>query len=172
MGELTVERSYTILIDKRERKPLVFPRHIVMLDPSKPPGHQKPVTVALTAEPARLTTGDYQLKGFEHKVIVERKGSLDEIAMNTVTGDRARFIAELDRLVAECERPVLMLEGTPLSLQTSTKQTIQPGLGVDGLQRLLYQYGIPLLMLPTTTSSMRLKAGEWVARLLINGAIS
>jgi hypothetical protein len=70
-----------------------------------------------------------------------------------------------------CSEPILLLEGTPLESLRKTKHVLKPGAAIDALMRLLKEYGINLLLLPTSSSAQRRATGEWAARLLINGAI-
>jgi hypothetical protein len=57
-------------------------------------------------EMANLNTGDYTIKGFESKVIIERKGQISEFAQNIF---EKRFVNELDRL-EEFQHPFCILE--------------------------------------------------------------
>ena len=83
-----------------------------------------------------------------------------------------RFTDQIDRLRAECQRPFLLLEGTPMDLQRPTLHVDKPGLALDSFQRILFERQVPLILLPAGTTSARRSVGEWVARLLINGALS
>ena len=69
----------TIIQDTREQKPWTFDK-------------------AIAVEVGTLETGDYTLKGFEHLIRVERKGSVDEIANNLVK-EFARFEKEMIRML-------------------------------------------------------------------------
>ena len=83
--------TYTILIDTREKLPLLFPKTIALGDR----------LVDLKTRRVRLSTGDYQLDSTrEEGVVVERKRNLEELASN-FTRDWPRFRRALDRL-AEC----------------------------------------------------------------------
>lgn len=57
---------------------------------------------------AKLDTGDYTIKGYEQKIIVERKGSVSEVA-NNLSEDR--FFRELDRLESFAH-PFIIMEFT------------------------------------------------------------
>lgn len=120
-----------------------------------------------------LTTGDYALQGYEDQVLVERKGGLREVAGNCLTVEgRRRFISQVDRLKAQAKHPYLMLEGSPTELQKPVANVPKPFLALDAIQRILLERGVPLLLLPSTTITARRAMGEWVARLLINGALT
>ena len=123
------------------------------------------VTVELHTVRQKLPTGDYVLSGSESECIIERKGSLLEISKNCFDKkDRQRFIRELVRLKEETSHPVLVLEGSPAQLLESHEGSI----AVDALIRLLQEYGVELLLLPSGITKHRRALGEWVARLLIN----
>jgi ERCC4-type nuclease len=60
-------------------------------------------------EVAKLETGDYSLKGYEHLVMIERKTIAD--LWGTLTANRERFMKEMDRALAFPIR-YLIIEGT------------------------------------------------------------
>jgi len=140
-----------------------------MLDDTRPAQEKKMVTVELHTVRQKLPTGDYVLSGSESECIIERKGSLLEISKNCFDRkDRQRFIRELVRLKEETSHPVLVLEGSPAQLLESHEGSI----AVDALIRLLQEYGVELLLLPSGITKHRRALGEWVARLLINRTVN
>lgn len=166
-----MKRAYTILIDEREKHPLSFPDHLVVWDSSSPALAPRPTTIRLTTRTTRLPTGDYLLEGFERAAIAERKGSLQELHANLCTPQgRRKFTAELVRLRNECEKPLVLLEGDPLSLSTARLPPIAPPLVRDILLHTLDEYNVPLMLLPTSSVSARRVAAEWLAALLIRGS--
>ena len=162
---------YTILTDTRERKPLIFPHHLTVLDPAARPGTERGRTVRLVSVKQKLETGDYGLKGHLDRTIIERKGSLREVAKNCLTHDRGRFVRELARLRDECRTPIVLLEGNPVDLLRPSKTVPQPELALDALHRLLIEYGVQLLLLPRSTFNQRQALGTWAAHLLLNGVL-
>ena len=58
------------------------------------------------SELTTLKTGDYTLKGYESKFVIERKGCLEEFASNII---QPRFFKELQRL-EDFTHPFLILE--------------------------------------------------------------
>lgn len=165
-------RDWTIVQDTREKKPLLFPGNIRVLDDKTLPTSKKSILVRVHTVRETLKTGDYLMKGFEGCTMIERKGSLREIAQNCLTKrDRPRFVECLKRMKDSCVDPVLLLEGTPLEMTRVTKHVPEPAVAVDALMRLLNEYGIRLFLLPTQTASHRRASGEWALRLLINGAL-
>lgn len=168
-----MKRSWVILRDTREKKPLAFPATLPCLNDQLPPTSKASLSVRLEVVDSALTTGDYVLQGHEDQVLIERKGGLREIAGNCLTRDgRRRFISQIDRLKAQAKHPYLMLEGSPLDLQKPVSNVPKPFLALDAIQRILLERGVPLLLLPSTTVASRRAMGEWVARLLINGALT
>ncbi len=165
-----MKTEYTILYDSREKKPLLFPNHLVMLDPRYPADRQVMVTVKLNAVRQQLKTGDYALQGYESLAVIERKGSLKELAHNCFVGPRRKnFVAELERL-RPYRRRILLLEGTLTALLGDPE-----GLGgADAMLRLIREYGIEFMLIPSGgfgSVTQRTAGGEWVARLLINESL-
>ena len=168
-----LKREWVILQDTREKKPLLFPETLVMLNDAKPAWHRRSCTVRLRVEKHPLKTGDYCLLGHEKTALIERKGSLREVAGYCLSKDGCRrFTSQVDRLKAEAALPYLLLEGTPMDLLRPTLHVEKPGLAMDSFQRILYEKSVPLILLPAATTSARKAVGEWVARLLINGALT
>ena len=168
-----MKREFVILRDTREKKPLIFPETMTFLSDEKPPWHRREKTVRIRVHEHPLKTGDYCLLEHESNVLIERKGSIRELMGYCLTKDGLRrFTNQVDRLRSECQRPFLLLEGTPMDLQRPTLHVDKPGLALDSFQRILFERQIPLILLPAGTTSARKAVGEWVARLLINGAIT
>ncbi len=160
-----MKREYTILVDEREKKPFTFPEHIVCLDPSRDPCRQSGITVRIRTQKRTLKTGDYQIDG--NPAVVERKGSIDEITQNLLTPDGRRRFAECCRRLRDgTPRPLLLLEGL-VGMPEPKAGKPHPGLAIDALMRILQEYAIGLMVLPTSTAGQRRAAGEWAARWLI-----
>lgn len=160
-----MRREQLILVDEREKKPFTFPEHVVCLDPTRDPCAQRGVTVRLRTQKRTLKTGDYAIDG--GTAVVERKGSLDEIAQNLLTQDgRRRFTDCCKRLRDTTDRPLLLLEGL-VGMPEPRPGKPHPGLAIDALMRILQEYAIGLMVLPTGTAGQRRAAGEWTARWLI-----
>ena len=167
--------KFVINQDDREKTPLVFPAHMTILCPLSLPIDRRTQTIELVVEKMRLETGDYLLKGHEKVTLLERKGSLTEVAGNCLTREgRRKFVECCRRLRASCERPILMLEGSPAILRSPIRglEDVPPGVPFDALYRLLREYGIELLLLPGTSLPQRQAMGEFVARVLVNSALT
>lgn len=168
-----MKKEWTIVQDTREKKPLRFPANLRVLDDHTAPHRVRMVTVRLHTVKEKLDTGDYLLRGFESTTIIERKGSLREVANNCLSrADRPRFVECLTRLRDSCKHPVIMLEGTPLSMARVQRGVQEPDAAVDALLRLVREYRIELLLLPGSTHSHRRACANWVARALIAGALN
>ena len=160
-----MKKEYTILVDEREKKPLTFPEYIVCLNPGKDPCHQTGTTVRLITQKRTMKTGDYKIDG--HPALLERKGSISEISQNLLTHEgRRRFTECCRRLRDESPCPAVMLEGLVIMPEVIAGKP-HPGLAIDALLRILNEYRIQLLVLPTSTAGQRRAAGEWTARWLI-----
>ncbi len=84
-------------------------RPVVLRDSREQPGHGFTFPAGPDfggTEVVALPTGDYTMKGYEHLLCIERKGSVSEIATN-FTEDR--FFRELDRMEA-FPHPILLCE--------------------------------------------------------------
>jgi ERCC4-type nuclease len=77
-----------LVCDTREQLPLQFSPGVVVVR-------------------GTLETADYAVEGLEHLALVERKGSIDELAGN-LTWERARFWRELQRMVAVPVRVIVV----------------------------------------------------------------
>ena len=83
-----------IAVAKNEQQPLTFRQFPDVL-----------------VEPATLQTGDYSIVGYEDRIAIERKHSLDEICSNIGKG-RERFERDLER-AKNFDRFYLLIEGNP-----------------------------------------------------------
>ena len=168
-----MKKKWVIIQDSREKKPLKFPANLMVLDDNFPASKQRMVTVRLHTVVEKMDAGDYLLQGYEGNTIIERKGSLREIAKNCLNEkDRIRFIKSLKKLQNACTHPVLMLEGTPLEMERPCQNVPNPACAIDALMRLMREYKIEMILLPGKTYSHRRACANWVARLLITGALT
>lgn len=179
-----MKTEYLIHIDSREQRPLPFPVHVTMLDPTVLPQRQQTRCVRIRTEaPAArkaLPFADYLLgddpgacytaKDSSGGVIVERKYSLSELHANVFNPVKRRsFVRCLDNMRKHFVYPVLLLEGTPAELNRGHAQA---AIVWDGLQRLLLERRISLWHLPGKSETARRETAILVAKLLINGALT
>ena len=174
-------KEYTVVQDSREKIPLLFPKHLVMLDPAKRPSPTAVKSVRLNLSVERLgdghpemERGDYYLRGYPDRVVVERKGSIAELAMNCFRPRRrARIRDEAAYLASHCRRPIWMVFGSPRTLLTPTKSVPNPGPAVDCLLDILEEHRVELWIVPKPTlTTSRRAAGEMVARAMIRSALT
>lgn len=167
MSRTKLQREYTILIDKREKTPLVFPEWIVM-----PLAPYKQTEVRLKTKVVTLDAGDYVLEGEESLCGIERKGHITEISKNLLTKkDRPRFLKAFDKLRDDFQRPILLIEGSPTQLLRPGKYAPEPELALSHLMRESTIRGIEFLVLPSSTISTRRAVGIIAANLLIQTAV-
>lgn len=116
-----------------------------------------------------LAVGDYCLKGAETLAVIERKGSISEIAKNMLDRqDLARQLRAFDRLSAACEYPILLVEQTVGELLRPTKYAPDPGRAIDELFRWLAHYRIHLWLVGQCRLPARRRlVGELVLRALV-----
>lgn len=98
-------RSVTVEIDDREKYPVLFPPYVRWFDLDG-----RPHLIRVETTRRRLAVGDYRLASAPEGCVVERKGSLEELAGNLLTRDRRRCLSALLRLVRGCRQPVLLLD--------------------------------------------------------------
>lgn len=162
-------RTVTVIVDAAEKRPLLFPETIVITDMGG-----RPEVLKILTETKALETGDYVLKGFENVAIVERKGSIDEVASNMLSKDRLRELRKWDRLATQCKMPAILLEGTPSVLLRPTpllkRREWEPGAAVHALQREAMARNITVGVMPTASLAGRRFAGEWVVHTLVAAA--
>lgn len=170
-----MKRHFTIIQDDREKKPLLFPTHLICADENL-----KQCTVTLTIEEERLDAAhpelakaDYYVRGHPDAVVIERKGSIREVSANVLNKRRRRlFIQELAYLHDHVRRPILLFEGTPSTILTANRYCPNPEVALDALLDLLLEYRIGFLLLANGSLPARRAMGELVARLLIRGTLN
>lgn len=172
-------RKFVIVQDTREKLPLKFPPTLVVLPPSGRAQASSARTVEIPVSKERLDhthpelhRADYYLKGFPDRVVIERKHNIEEIAQNCLNPRRRkRFITELEYLHDTCRRPILLAEGTPKTLLSSSPNCPSPEVACDALIALLLRYRIELWMMPDSTIAHRKAMGELAARIMVQGAM-
>ena len=172
---MTCPSKYIIEQDTREKTPLIFPSHIILLCPKYLPEARVATNCRIIVEELTLPTGDYRAKADPTGIIIERKKHLSEVARNVLTKlGRRRFVAECVRLNCECNRPYFLLEGSMAELLRSYSpiKDESPWLAYDALERLALEHGVTMLYLPSSSVTQRRVVGEQIAHLLVNGAIT
>lgn len=116
------KRQIEIVIDSREKVPLLFPATLRVNDVGR----------VLATSRSTLQTGDYSLAGSPTGCVVERKGSISEIASNLLSPDKARQLRAFDRL-ASCACPILVVEQAPSDFLRPSKYVPDPAAALDAL---------------------------------------
>lgn len=154
----------TVLVDTREKRPLKFPSTIKWYQTRAAKGE----TLLIQAKPSTLSTGDYTLEGYEETCIVERKGSLTELANNLLGDDWKRSTAAFDRLATTTEHPYLLVECSAAELRTQTKHVYEPARVVDALCALIERHNLRLILCGRcNTITQKRTVGEMILRLML-----
>jgi len=162
-----MKKDYTILIDSREKKPLLFPDLLPILTPGS-----REKTIRLHTHTQELTTADYILSEYPTCGMVERKGSLRELHQNLRTRDKWRYYRAVKRLEKEASHPLFVIEGSLTKLMHPTRHVDKPYLVMDALTRHLLASRIPFVTMNNDTTRSRSLIGEFVARFLLSSAIA
>lgn len=162
-------REWTVLVDTREKKPLVFPSYMPLASATKRSSalSVKLDTVRIHTNKVRLPTGDYTLAGHQEITLIERKGSLRELIGCCLTRQGLRrFESQLSRLVEATKYPTLLLEGR---INQTAENNAAELAALDMFIRIVRRYPtVQLLIVPTATFIQRRRLGEFVCRYLIN----
>ena len=156
-------KGVTLLIDTREKRPLLFPERVLYYDRDK-----KPHLVRVDTARLSLRTGDYALEGYADRALVERKGSVRELCDNLLTGDRRRALSSLHRLAFGGTKSALLIEAKLSDFHPADPQLTGPPQALCELLRLASDYHIDLFFCgPLRAASTRRKLGTTVACWLI-----
>jgi hypothetical protein len=130
-----------ILVDTRERKPLLFPATTLWHE------HRsgKPQLVSLEAVRREMWAGDYAIDGHEDTVLIERKGSLQELHGNFFSRDYRRAQAAFQKLIEATENAYLLLDITPSEMWTPTEYVPEPIRVFDALCGTIQKFGLRLV---------------------------
>jgi len=158
-----VPREITILIDSREQRPLLFPSTVEW---HRVRG-RKPHTIFVKTKRVALPAGDYVLEGYD-EAIIERKGSLRELASNLLSDDHRRAKAAFLKLVEATDHPYLLLDCDLGELMTPSANVPDAKIVLDCLLDLTQGMGIRLLIVGGCKAApARRRLGEFVIRLLL-----
>lgn len=135
-----IPRRLTVLIDKREKLPILFPASIKFW----PDKGLQPEIIPVKIKEVTMDAGDYALKGHEYACIIERKGSMRELHNNLLTKDWTRCQKAFDRLAGATLNPYLLLEIPSPDFLKVTKDVPNPERVFDLLTRLSHEFGFRL----------------------------
>jgi len=153
-----------VTIDRNEKKPLRFPSTLRWF----PTRASRGQTLLIRQERRVLPAGDYALKGHEERCIIERKGSLKELAQNVLSDDWRRAYAAFQRLSDATANPYLMLECTAAELRNQGPWVQQPERVVDALMALTEKLRFRLLLVGSVKDiKQKRTVGELMLRLML-----
>ncbi|MEK7384078.1 MAG: ERCC4 domain-containing protein [Elusimicrobiota bacterium] len=153
-----------VLVDSREQYPLLFPSALRLWPDRSVENKLVPVKVRVTA----LKYGDYCLARWPDRMVVERKGSLNELAKNLLTDDYGRFISALRRLCENCRFPYILLDASPTELWTPTQHCDDPQRAWDALAQVMQMFQVGLLWAgQAKKAGARRILGEQLLRLML-----
>lgn len=159
-------KKVVVEIDCREKHPLLFPTQLIW---SRGRGSREMVAVETVGRQLRF--GDYRLAQAPNAVVIERKGSLDEIAQNLLTRDHLRFREAWNRLITGCDYPVLAIDGSIATfdkLRGNYPDSITPEVVQCALWRWVAVHKVPVIWLGnTTTINTRRAVGAQLLRLML-----
>lgn len=159
-----IPSEVTVLIDSRERRPLLFPSWITFHGDRTLDAHQIQVKTEVVTMPA----GDYALKGYEDVCLIETKRSLRELHNNVCTNEWPRVGKALKRLSEACDYPYIVWEITPSQLFWKSKHVPDPELVLDRWHQVIVHFNLRLMLAGIGSNpGPRRKLGEQLVRLMI-----
>ncbi len=163
-----IPKSVELKIDSREKIPLLFPSNILWFSDRSSEGRM----IRIRTKVAKLDYGDYLLSNWPDAAAIERKGSLDELNQNLLTGDYSRFMEATRRLCDGCRHPYLLLDSSIATLWTPTERCPRPEQVWDALCHLLATTPLRLLWGGNAKhAGARRILGEQLIRLLLSHAL-
>ncbi len=122
----------------------------------------------VTTQKKTMPVGDYILEGFGDTCIIERKGSIGELANNLLGDDHKRAMAAFGRLADATSHPYLLLECTAAQLRTRSRWVQEPERIVDALAALIEKFGFRLLLCGKCVDVVQKRTvGELVLRIML-----
>ena len=153
--------SFTIRIDTREQKPLIFPSYVRVHYGGT--SH----TLKLNTKSVALPTGDYSIEGYEDIVLVERKGSSSELFKNFCTIDAKRANAAFGRL-SLAKHAYLLAEISPSDFLIDTEHCPDSTLMTMRLATTIRKYKLHLILAGRGSSvGHRRIVGGFIVRLML-----
>lgn len=166
---MQIPRKITVLVDSREKRPLLFPKTIAYYPDRTMTGV---VRIQLEKKVRTLAAADYLLERWPTVSGIERKANTRELTQNLFSQDYARFSRSLDKLVAAVKHPYLLLEGSLSDLSRHNPYAGEPDLVFDSLARITAERGIQLLLIGRCGGvRARTFAGAYIVRLMLAHAM-
>ena len=160
-----IPKEVTVVIDKREQTPLLFPEYIdVQLDRTG-----KTQQVHIKTKVQVMPAGDYCLEGYDHLVIFETKRSLRELYNNVCTKDWGRESRALKRLMESCNYPHLVFELSPAELFQKNIHVRNPEMVFDRWMQVVTRFNLRLMIVGGARQPrQRRLLGEQLVRLALS----
>ena len=159
-----IPNKITVLIDSRERHPLLFPKWITV----HPDRSGEEVHIEVSTEMVVMPAGDYAIKGYDAVCIAETKRSLRELYNNICTKDLGREVRALHRLSESCKYPLLIWEMTPSDLFRPSSFVPDPQLVFDRWMQLVVRFNLRLMLAGVGQGpGPRRTLGEQMVRLML-----
>lgn len=150
-------------MDDREKYPILFPANIRYYT-----SDCRPKLIAVTTKRKRLDVGDYALAVEPYGCVIERKGSVQELAGNFFTGDRRRAKSALMSLSGSVRTPVLLLDFSLADFYREAKNRPTPGIVVSEILRLARRLNIIILSAgPCRGANIRRDLGAFVVHYML-----
>ncbi len=163
---MTPPRKITVLVDDREKDAVLFPRSITWHPTRNGKGVRE---IQIAVQRKRLKTGDYYLEKFRKISIMEKKGSLTEIANNTIGGGTRSFQSQLDRLRETTRYPYLLLTDSFSKMTCPSKWNTDPMRVLSHLFQECTRRNINLLWIGGAHSpKARVRLGETILRIMLS----
>lgn len=164
-----IPSEVTVIIDSRERTPLLFPGWIDWwVDRTS---EVRPIEVK--TKRMVMPAGDYTLEGHDDVCIIETKRSMRELHSNVCTKEWTRVARALSRLVDSCKYPYLVLELTPSEMFRESQHVPNPRQVFSLWMQIAARLDLRVMFVGGATNpGPRRKLGEQLLRLMLAHLIS
>jgi hypothetical protein len=165
-------RKVTVLVDDREKVPLLFPDEICW-HPQRTSSTDDQVIQVKTSR-QRLEDGDYYLEDYPDYCRIERKYSNAELTNNFLTRDYRRARYAFERFSESCIYPYLLLDMSLAKLIPATHHRYEADgeLLLDNVFALCHRLGIrPISFGAMNTKRTRLLGGKTLVHLMLSHAL-
>lgn len=162
-----IPAEVTVLIDSREKCPILFPSTVFIAHPELT---YKKIPIGVKTDVTKLDFGDYALKEYEDVCAFERKATQLEIYKNlNDSHDRIRQAKAFRRLATSCKYPYLLVEASPAELLANDPKIKNPEIVVHRLGLALAKYNFRALFIPWRSRSVdvRRKTGTLMIHIML-----
>ena len=158
-----IPNQITVLIDSRERRPLLFPSWIEWYGDRTLESRQ----IQVLTKVIRMPSGDYAISGYDEVCIIETKRSLRELHGNVCT-EWPRVAKALGKLSVACKYPYVVWEMSTSELLRASKHVPDPVLVIDRWMQALTRLDLRLMWVGRHDEpGPRRKLGEQLVRLML-----